>query len=88
MGIIFNLWPIGKAHVPLRSTVPFASRILRAGLYGATVFISFFLMLVFMTYNVGGLPLSGLLFFEFILLGLSYCRDCRWSCNWPLHLPV
>ncbi|TFK21096.1 Ctr copper transporter [Coprinopsis marcescibilis] len=27
------------------------SRILRASLYGATVFISFFLMLVFMTYN-------------------------------------
>ncbi|KAF9568190.1 Ctr-domain-containing protein [Agrocybe pediades] len=31
--------------------VPFAPRVLRAALYGATVFISFFLMLVFMTYN-------------------------------------
>ncbi|KAF5338486.1 hypothetical protein D9611_013308 [Ephemerocybe angulata] len=31
--------------------VPLPSRILRASMYGATVFISFFLMLVFMTYN-------------------------------------
>ncbi|KAJ2920018.1 hypothetical protein MD484_g449, partial [Candolleomyces efflorescens] len=31
--------------------VPQTSRILRASIYGATVFISFFLMLVFMTYN-------------------------------------
>ncbi|KAJ6594231.1 Ctr copper transporter family-domain-containing protein [Mycena capillaripes] len=31
--------------------VPFLLRALRAGLYGATVFLSFFLMLVFMTYN-------------------------------------
>ncbi|KAF7310449.1 FAD-binding FR-type domain-containing protein [Mycena chlorophos] len=31
--------------------VPFLLRLLRAGLYGATVFLSFFLMLVFMTYN-------------------------------------
>ncbi|KAF7321676.1 FAD-binding FR-type domain-containing protein [Mycena kentingensis (nom. inval.)] len=32
--------------------VPFRLRLLRAGLYGVTVFLSFFLMLVFMTYNV------------------------------------
>jgi len=31
--------------------VPFLLRALRAALYGATVFLSFFLMLVFMTYN-------------------------------------
>ncbi|KII92595.1 hypothetical protein PLICRDRAFT_27665 [Plicaturopsis crispa FD-325 SS-3] len=31
--------------------VPFGPRVLRAVLYGATVFLSFFLMLVFMTYN-------------------------------------
>jgi solute carrier family 31 (copper transporter), member 1 len=33
--------------------VPFYPRILRAVIYGVQVFISFFLMLVFMTYNVG-----------------------------------
>jgi len=31
--------------------VPFYPRVLRAALYGAQVFVSFFLMLVFMTYN-------------------------------------
>ncbi|EEB94476.1 hypothetical protein MPER_06702, partial [Moniliophthora perniciosa FA553] len=31
--------------------VPFVPRVIRAVLYGATVFLSFFLMLVFMTYN-------------------------------------
>ncbi|TEB28518.1 Ctr copper transporter [Coprinellus micaceus] len=31
--------------------VPTPSRVLRASIYGASVFISFFLMLVFMTYN-------------------------------------
>ncbi|KXN90785.1 Copper transport protein ctr6 [Leucoagaricus sp. SymC.cos] len=31
--------------------VPLIPRLIRAGLYGATVFLSFFLMLVFMTYN-------------------------------------
>ena len=36
-----------------RTPVPPVSRTLRAALYGATVFLSFFLMLVFMTYNVG-----------------------------------
>ncbi|KAI0066199.1 Ctr copper transporter [Artomyces pyxidatus] len=33
------------------TTVPLHSRVIRAGLYGTAVFISFFLMLVFMTYN-------------------------------------
>jgi len=33
--------------------VPFYPRAFRATLYGAQVFVSFFLMLVFMTYNVG-----------------------------------
>lgn len=31
--------------------VPLVSRLTRATLYGATVFLSFFLMLIFMTYN-------------------------------------
>ncbi|KAI0048284.1 Ctr copper transporter [Auriscalpium vulgare] len=31
--------------------VPLLSRLFRAGLYGSQVFVSFFLMLVFMTYN-------------------------------------
>ena len=35
--------------------MPPASRLLRAGLYGASVFVSFFLMLVFMTYNASHL---------------------------------
>ncbi|KAI0305495.1 Ctr copper transporter family-domain-containing protein [Multifurca ochricompacta] len=34
-----------------RTPVPFYPRVLRAALYGAQVFVSFFLMLVFMTYN-------------------------------------
>ncbi|KAA1472832.1 Ctr-domain-containing protein [Dentipellis sp. KUC8613] len=38
---------LGGAVVP----VPLFQRLLRAVLYGASVFISFFLMLVFMTYN-------------------------------------
>jgi len=33
------------------TTIPPAARVSRALLYGATVFLSFFLMLVFMTYN-------------------------------------
>ena len=33
--------------------VPFYPRLLRAVLYGVQIFVSFFLMLVFMTYNVG-----------------------------------
>ncbi|KAJ6587209.1 Ctr copper transporter family-domain-containing protein [Mycena vulgaris] len=38
--------------IPSHGTpVPFLLRALRAALYGATVFLSFFLMLVFMTYN-------------------------------------
>jgi hypothetical protein len=39
--------------------VPFVSRVIRASLYGASVFVSFFLMLVFMTYNVS---VSGMVF--------------------------
>ncbi|KAI0283685.1 Ctr copper transporter family-domain-containing protein [Russula aff. rugulosa BPL654] len=38
--------------------VPFYPRVLRAALYGAQIFVSFFLMLVFMTYNVGLLILA------------------------------
>ena len=39
-------------HRPSRTPVPAISRVLRALVYGVTVFLSFFLMLVFMTYNV------------------------------------
>lgn len=39
-----------------RVPVPVTARALRASLYGATIFLSFFLMLIFMTYNVS-LPL-------------------------------
>lgn len=35
-----------------RTPLPFLPRLTRAALYGAQVFLSFFLMLVFMTYNV------------------------------------
>lgn len=35
-----------------RTPLPFTARVTRASLYGAQVFLSFFLMLVFMTYNV------------------------------------
>lgn len=37
----------------ISTPVPFYPRVLRAALYGAQIFVSFFLMLVFMTYNVG-----------------------------------
>jgi len=36
---------------PAGTPIPPTSRLIRAVLYGATVFLSFFLMLVFMTYN-------------------------------------
>ncbi|KAJ7680646.1 Ctr copper transporter family-domain-containing protein [Mycena polygramma] len=42
-----RLFKIASTGTP----VPVLLRALRAGLYGATVFLSFFLMLVFMTYN-------------------------------------
>ena len=35
-----------------RTPLPLSARLTRAGLYGGQVFLSFFLMLVFMTYNV------------------------------------
>ncbi|KAG7099229.1 hypothetical protein E1B28_001095 [Marasmius oreades] len=41
----------GRSVVKPRVLVPPTSRAIRAILYGATVFLSFFLMLVFMTYN-------------------------------------
>jgi len=37
--------------VSFSTPVPFYPRVLRATLYGAQIFVSFFLMLVFMTYN-------------------------------------
>lgn len=48
-----------QPYFSLTSTpVPFYPRVLRAVLYGAQIFVSFFLMLVFMTYNVGPLAHS------------------------------
>jgi len=41
----------GSPKVSKRTPVPLYPRILRATLYGIQVFVSFFLMLVFMTYN-------------------------------------
>ncbi|KAI1795601.1 Ctr copper transporter [Ganoderma leucocontextum] len=40
---------VKKMHVG--TPLPFTARVTRASLYGAQVFLSFFLMLVFMTYN-------------------------------------
>jgi len=42
-----RVFKIASAGTP----VPFALRVLRASLYGVQIFLSFFLMLVFMTYN-------------------------------------
>ena len=42
-----------------RTPLPFTARVTRASLYGAQVFLSFFLMLVFMTYNVSTQMLRG-----------------------------
>lgn len=42
-----SLWRITRTGTP----VPLVSRVIRALLYGASVCLSFFLMLVFMTYN-------------------------------------
>ncbi|KAI0775826.1 Ctr copper transporter [Trametes elegans] len=42
-----SLVPKARLGTPL----PFSARLSRAALYGASVFLSFFLMLVFMTYN-------------------------------------
>ena len=41
--------------ISISTPVPFYPRVLRAALYGAQIFVSFSLMLVFMTYNVGSL---------------------------------
>jgi len=40
-----------KGSLAICTPVPFYPRVLRATLYGVQVFVSFFLMLVFMTYN-------------------------------------
>ncbi|KAJ7701242.1 copper transporter [Mycena rosella] len=40
-----------RKTVPKGTTVPLFPRVMRATLYGASVFLSFFLMFVFMTYN-------------------------------------
>ncbi|CAL1706435.1 unnamed protein product [Somion occarium] len=41
----------GRSGEHTGTTVPLTARLTRAFLYGLTVFLSFFLMLVFMTYN-------------------------------------
>ncbi|KZP34496.1 Ctr copper transporter, partial [Athelia psychrophila] len=42
---------VGKAAVAIGTPIPAPARAQRALLYGVTIFLSFFLMLVFMTYN-------------------------------------
>ena len=49
---IFKFLHVTYRHFYSRTPVPPITRALRALLYGATVFLSFFLMLIFMTYNV------------------------------------
>ncbi|KAJ7485899.1 Ctr copper transporter [Mycena latifolia] len=39
-------------EAPKEMIIPLPFRVLRATLYGASVFLSFFLMLIFMTYNI------------------------------------
>lgn len=48
-------WSVCVTHDVRRASVPPFARVIRATLYAATVFLSFFLMLVFMTYNVSSL---------------------------------
>ncbi|KAH7107996.1 Ctr copper transporter [Auriculariales sp. MPI-PUGE-AT-0066] len=43
--------PISIAQSRNLSKVPMQQRLARAGLYGSAVFLSFFIMLIFMTYN-------------------------------------
>lgn len=81
-----------------RTPVPLFPRFLRAVLYGASVFVSFFLMLVFMTYNVcpthpisscsrsmtGSLTLPTCCYPQ--PLGLPHLGCCPRSEYWPLRI--
>ena len=62
-----------------RTPVPFVFRVIRASLYASTIALSFFLMLVFMTYNVSDLrflgPSSTVADMGFI--GVSHCSRCH-----------
>ena len=69
--------------------VPPLTRFFRAALYGATVFISFFLMLIFMTYNVRLFSSPHIrleLMFALCAPGLPYCRSRHRRFARPLHL--
>ncbi|KAF4598037.1 Copper transport protein [Pleurotus pulmonarius] len=68
--------------------VPLTLRILRAVLYGATVFLSFFLMLVFMTYNaylvlavVGGAAIGHFVFNSHIDLDAVSANGKGMACH-------
>ena len=74
-------------HLTSRTPVPPITRALRAALYGATVFLSFFLMLIFMTYNVRSHFTSAYVCHLMnTSIGLSHrCRG-HWSVSWALYL--
>ena len=73
-------------HLSSRTPVPPITRALRAALYGATVFLSFFLMLIFMTYNVCSHFTSAFVFSHETFLGLSHrCRG-YWGVSGALYL--
>lgn len=75
-------------HPSSRTPVPPITRALRAALYGATVFLSFFLMLIFMTYNVRS-HFTSAFAFHFLMklsIGLSHRSRSYWSVSWALYL--
>ena len=65
--------------------MPTRFRVVRAALYAASVFLSFFLMLVFMTYNVSSSCLLSSTAGSF-LIGIPHLCGGGWCCNWPLRL--
>ena len=70
-----------------RAMLPAQYRALRAGLYGASVLLSCFLMLVFMTYNVRRLRSWACLgWFLKAISGIPYLCGRRWRCCRTLSL--
>jgi hypothetical protein len=62
-------------------------RIVRALLYSMTVFISFFLMLVFMTYNVSLKRFSlDYAHYRRMCAGILGSGDSAGRCHWPLYV--
>lgn len=72
------------------SRLPLTVRATRAAFYGLSVFISFFLMLVFMTYNVrrhSPYPYQIHIGFNTVVIsGISHWRHHRRCYGGPLHL--